>query len=141
MLKVQMCIALALLLGAFVGCDNLGLEDGGGIVTLDGEPLPNAKVEFIPSGTEGVGSEGTTDEDGKFMMAFSMSQTGVLPGEYTVRISTGEPLTGTPELVPKKYNLETELSETALEGEECYFEFHLETDGETIEQGAGEQEE
>lgn len=59
-----------------------------GIVTLDGKPLSNAMVVFIPTGsTGGIGSSGYTDKEGKFELqtaSGSVKTPGAPPGTYRV---------------------------------------------------------
>jgi len=111
-----------------VACFSLtGCSDGGpemskveGVVLLDGEPLPEAMVTFEPS--RGRSSAGRTDAEGKFTLQYSSTREGAVVGEHVVRISTYEPqrLMGPgegltplkPELVPTKYNSQTELKRT-----------------------------
>ena len=57
------CLASLVLL---VGCGgNPDLADVKGVVTLDGQPLPNAFVMFTPEGS-GTVSFGQTGDDGNF---------------------------------------------------------------------------
>ena len=115
------------LLGMMVLCTS-GCNSGpamgqvGGKVTLDGEPLANAFVEFRPR--EGRPSGATTDASGDYTLQFTAHETGALLGEHTVKITTeGEiedPETGetteVPERVPAKYNTETTLTATVSGG-------------------------
>lgn len=59
-----------------------------GVVTLDGKPLTNAMIVFIPTGsTTGIGSSGYTDKDGKFELqtaSGSVKTPGAPPGDYRV---------------------------------------------------------
>lgn len=50
---------------AFVGCGRSDLGQVTGRVTLDGEPLAGAFVEFVPTGGEGSSSSGRTNERGE----------------------------------------------------------------------------
>ncbi len=119
------------------GCGDDGLEGVTGVVTMDGEPLEGAAIEFVPTGTEGSPSYGKTDSSGNFKMEFSSSATGVVPGEYQVSISTfdvADPdndIPGKKERVPSKYRGEnSELIVTVKEGEQNHFEFDIESEGE-----------
>jgi len=60
-----------------------------GTVTVDGQPLANATVTFIPKdGTPGFGGTGKTDVTGKYTLAGSRDNVpGIPPGEYRVAIS------------------------------------------------------
>ena len=103
-----------------VGCgrNELGLVPVEGVVTLDGQPLADARVIFRPF-EGGRPSSGVTDADGNFKLVYSEDQTGALPGKHHVSVSTlveadpdsSDPLvkTGQKERVPAKYNSKTTL--------------------------------
>ncbi len=83
----------AVLLAALfaVGCAKTPPEFVGveGQVLLDGKPLPNADVQFVPM-VKGFGAEviamGTTDENGKFKLT-SGGRDGAAVGENHVTVS------------------------------------------------------
>lgn len=79
-------------LGSHVGCKEAGPAVGKvtGIVTLEGEPVEGAVVEFMPLGS-GRGSTGTqkTASDGFFEMQYTVDRKGALVGKHQVQISTG----------------------------------------------------
>lgn len=59
-----------------------------GKVTLDGNPLPNAMVRFIPLGdTPGLGGTGRTDASGRYTLVDAQGGKTIQPGEYKVVIS------------------------------------------------------
>lgn len=64
-----------------------------GVVTLDGNPLAEAAVTFMPqaAGTLGVA---VTDEGGRFVLREAGIRPGIAPGEYEVAIykADGPPL-------------------------------------------------
>ncbi|MCS7271712.1 MAG: carboxypeptidase-like regulatory domain-containing protein [Gemmataceae bacterium] len=62
-----------------------------GEVRLDGKPLPNVRVTFIPEkGTEGVGGFGETGSDGRFVIADTkQGKPGLAPGKYKVTVNKG----------------------------------------------------
>lgn len=111
-------LALAAGLSVLAGCtgNKPDVSKVFGRVTLNGKPLPYARVEFQPE--KGRPSAGMTDENGNYTLDFSLGQSGALLGKHTVRISTGgerpDPATGEmkvfPELVPSKYNTQSELT-------------------------------
>lgn len=70
------------------GCSNSGpkLEKVSGRVTLDGEPLEGADLEFQPQ--QGSPSYGTTDDDGDYKLMYTRDKKGAMVGEHTVRITT-----------------------------------------------------
>ena len=103
-----------------VGCGNSEVGEVYGTVTLDGEPLPNAVIEFIPTDGEGRNSFGWTDEEGKYDMQFARDRNGAWIGENKVLISTADVLDErdengedrySPELVPEKYSNEVRTVE------------------------------
>lgn len=55
----------------------------GGVVTLDGKPLPKAVVIFMPK--SGPPPQGETDENGRYKLNYGRD--GAPPGEYTVAVS------------------------------------------------------
>lgn len=59
-----------------------------GQVMLDGQPLSDASVFYVPSGTGmGSGATGVTDANGNYEMALDTGAKGVVPGNYKVWIS------------------------------------------------------
>lgn len=68
------------------GCGPSRTSPVAGIVLLDGQPLANASIQFIPDGT-GRDATGTTNERGEFVMSTFDPRDGVAPGSYKVVIS------------------------------------------------------
>lgn len=100
-----------------------------GQVTLDGQPLSNATVTFLPTGdTKGRGAAAITDENGRYELEEQDGTLGVVVGSYRVAISklvnldgsdfTGEDLgpmdTNARELLPAKYS---DLSQSEMTAE------------------------
>lgn len=68
------------------GCgDGSGTVPVAGIVKLDGQPLKNASVSFLPQG-DGKQATGTTDDAGKFVLSTDNPRDGAMPGNYKVVI-------------------------------------------------------
>lgn len=89
--------ALALLVAA--GCSrSLELIPVTGIVTLDGKPVEDAAVLFMPM-AGGPAASGTTDAQGRFQLS-SVNQSGVVPGEHQVTITKQTMLGITPDGLP-----------------------------------------
>ncbi|MDR3633274.1 MAG: carboxypeptidase-like regulatory domain-containing protein [Isosphaeraceae bacterium] len=90
----------ALLLGA-AGCgggqqSTVALVPAVGTVTIDGAPLPEAVVQFIPAGeTRGQGGSGLTNAEGAYKAATPFGEPGLPTGEYKVVISKRALPTGT----------------------------------------------
>ena len=112
------CMALV----AASGCGRSGPEIGrvSGLVTLDGQPLPEAFV-FFKHAEGGRIARAITDEQAAYVLNFSNEAAGAIVGENTVRISTFVEVlrdddgrlikgTGKKELVPTKYNQQSELT-------------------------------
>jgi hypothetical protein len=57
-----------------------------GQVTMDGKPLPNAMVIFVPK-EGGATATGVTDANGNYKL-ISLDRTGALIGSHTVSITT-----------------------------------------------------
>jgi hypothetical protein len=105
------CFALCL-----AGCGKPDHPEVGrvsGVVTLDGQPLPEATVMFQP--TEGRASIATTDSAGKYSLIYLDGVPGAKLGAHKVIIRTEIPgEDGQPpiakEKLPKKYHDQTELT-------------------------------
>src|SRR5688572_20904611 len=100
-------IGLAALL--LPGCGNAmrDVAPVSGTVTLDGIPLKSASVTFQPK-EGGRPSYGVTNEQGRYVLEYSMNELGAKVGTCSVRITTqrGADDSGakaTKELVPKRY--------------------------------------
>lgn len=71
----------------FIACTGCGgLVPVQGEVTLDGRPVPSAKVLFVPA-AGGRPAEGTTDAMGKFRLTTNSPQDGAAAGEYVVTVT------------------------------------------------------
>jgi hypothetical protein len=87
--------ALIALAVALAGCSAPppAVVPAAGIVLLNGEPLPNARVEFVPM-TPGLGAEyiatGTTNETGRFTLTCK-GQPGACSGENRVTVADADP--------------------------------------------------
>ncbi len=127
-------IALCTAVIGLAGCGPAeGFATVDGRVTLDGEPLPDAYVEFQCTGENAGTSMGRTSSNGKYSLMFSRSKTGARIGPSRVLITTFD-LDGTqggvrrvPEKVPAIYNVKTELTADVKPGANT-FDFDLKTD-------------
>ncbi|HJZ58381.1 MAG TPA: DUF4198 domain-containing protein [Gemmataceae bacterium] len=97
-----------------------------GTVTLDGKPLANAWVTFMPVGTKdnpdpGPTAAGKTDAQGKFTLAIEPGRPGAVVGKHKVAINSaggdekgGDRDAGGPrgprEKLPDVYNYKTTLT-------------------------------
>jgi hypothetical protein len=132
--------ALLLALLGLAGCGPSGPEIAyvSGRVTMDGKPLPNATVLFIPeNGRPGVGR---TDASGNYVLNFAENRQGAIPGKSSVRITTlrdaeqddtGKSVPGSPETVPARYNSNSKLEFTVEPRKKNVANFDLESGGPT----------
>ena len=138
------CVVLGACLSvlACLGCAPTGpdIESVEGTVTLDGEPLPNASVVFVPENGRPAGA--MTDDQGHYVLTFSEGRQGAMLGKHKVQISTatdpsetpsGEAIPAVPETIPSKYNAQTELEFTVEAGKKNTADFDLESEGELPE--------
>ncbi len=113
------CLTVALVIAVAAGCGSSGPEIAyvSGRVTMDGKPLSDATVVFVPE--NGRPSGATTDENGEYVLNFAQGRKGAIPGPSTVRIMTmrdadqdqnGNAIPGRPETVPSQYNTESTLT-------------------------------
>lgn len=81
----------------------------GGTVTLDGTPLDQASVLFLPE--KGRPSFGVTDDQGRYTLIYSKDERGAEVGPCAVKVTTRMAPAGSdddnaklaPEKVPKRY--------------------------------------
>lgn len=146
---VTRTVLSASLLLAFAGCggsDLPTLADVSGTIQMDGKPLANASVTFIPE--NGRPSSGMTDGSGCYTMSYSEQADGVVPGSCRVMISTGKPgqenedgesEPGLPETVPAEYNLDTSLVFDVKPGTSNTADFKLTGSGTVAAAAEGEE--
>ena len=108
-----------------------------GVVTLDGKPLRNAKVEFIPTDKKGQRVSVKTNSDGRYIISKNtetdgVKSAGIKAGKYKVSITTysespDENVIDFLEEVPAKYNLKTELTVTVTREINNAYDIQLDT--------------
>jgi hypothetical protein len=119
---------IALCLMVISGCGDskdYELAPVSGVVTLDGQPVPQAEVVFQPIGTAeksapGPGSVARADESGRFELKTIRDEPGAVVGSHSVAIyshreapaggsdvDVGPPRT---EAIPARYNVDTKLT-------------------------------
>jgi hypothetical protein len=87
-------LALAATLAA-LGCGGgSGPVPVRGVVKLDGQPVANASVVFIPETPGGREAYGSTDATGAFRLTTTKPDDGALPGKYKVVIQPPAPAGG-----------------------------------------------
>ena len=100
-----------------------------GVVKLDGAPLKGAVVTFQPVLSEEPGSKlsssvGTTDEEGSYTLMYVRDVDGAAVGKHKVFVQAALP--NGKELIPYRYNLNTELTADVESGSN-EFDFDLES--------------
>jgi hypothetical protein len=61
-----------------------------GTVTMQGKPVANAVITFVPTGTDGEAASAITDSEGKYALTTWEAGDGARPGEYRVKVSKQE---------------------------------------------------
>jgi hypothetical protein len=124
-------LCLSLLAGCG-GVDGPPLATVTGTVTLDGQPVKGALLEFVPQHPGGSTAWGGTDESGRYEMLFGQSRKGAVVGRSLVRITSddrvsigGEAYERT-EVFPPKYNTQSEQYVDVVDGENV-FDFKCES--------------
>lgn len=147
-MKRLICLCWIACISAILGCGGpkgdyrlVDLVKARGTITLDGQPLPDAVVIFEDP-TDDTMSYAKTDAGGNYALQFDSEMSGVKVGKKVVRISTtrrllalaskpgeedddvdGEPdaMRKKPvELVPGKYNKDSELTADVVQGTTRY---------------------
>ena len=128
--RLPVAVVVMFLLVALPGCGGgPTLATVSGRVTLDGKPLANAAVTFIPvprpgSQVAGDSASGMTDENGRFALRTYTVQgwkDGVQVGKHRVSISQQETRgegdrSVTIQKLPRRYNEATELTADVAAG-------------------------
>ena len=129
-----------LLAASLLGCG--GSEDDlanvTGTVKMDGKPLEDASVQFVPK-AGGRPSYGRTDAQGAYTLESTDTVAGAKVGMHRVRISTlkypgedeeGRPIPGRPETVPPAFHGETTTLEREVQAGENVHDFELDSTAE-----------
>jgi hypothetical protein len=134
--SVQFVVAIALVgMCLQAGCrdDGLNLGEVSGVVTLDGEPVPNAFITFTPQ-FAGRASMAKSDENGKFELRFNPTRWGALVGEHHVTVSTEDRTRDDeliPEVIPEKYRSGNGFITLTVEPGENVLDLKLTSDGDS----------
>jgi hypothetical protein len=91
------CLAALALVPFLVGCGGARPVKVTGTLTLNGQPVEGATVQFVPVNEGGRPATGLTKADGGFSLTTIEDQDGALPGEYKVVIRYNPPLENSPE--------------------------------------------
>ena len=125
-------IIVACLCVTWIGCYGKpagfpDLAEVEGTVTVDGKPVSNLAVAFIPDG--GRPSLGITDESGHYQLSYFRGETGAVLGPHKVMITTNQetaPPPGYRDPIPVQYNLKSTLTAEVQDGENV-IDFELES--------------
>ncbi|MDM4016365.1 carboxypeptidase regulatory-like domain-containing protein [Roseiconus lacunae] len=88
-----------------------------GILTIDGEPVKNGSIEFIPIGG-GRPSLALTNAEGKYEAFYLPNVPGALTGKHRIRFEIAKGKPGDPGLVRPKKNGKRPQGEVKLEPSE-----------------------
>ncbi len=129
---------LAGLTGCGSGVDFPPLGQVTGKLTVDGEPIEGATIEFVPE-EGGRPSMATTDDQGNYTLRWSPDAEGATIGTHTVVVRTerapfspegdeGTPVEERLELLPPEYNDASTLKKEVAAGSQV-IDLDLETNG------------
>jgi hypothetical protein len=130
------------LLFTCIGCSSEGPDIAyvTGRVTMDGKPLPNASVMFIPENGRPAAAE--TDANGNYTLNFTEGRRGAMPGKSMVSITTRREaemdengkvaVPAAPETIPMEYNAATKLEFTVVPGKKNVANFDLKSGGKVL---------
>jgi hypothetical protein len=136
--RLFLLLAAIFLLPTCLGCNRSGLDlqELSGVVSLDGRPIENGSIRFLPVAGDGLAS-GCVITAGRYRIPLAK---GLPPGKYRVQISAadqrgidphapppkmGEEGAPLKELVPEKYNARTELQVEVKSGGRNVFDFAM----------------
>lgn len=116
-------ILLALCVAGGCGKGGPVLAPVSGCVTLDGNPLAEADIEFQPDGMLPP-SVAHTDADGRYELLYKRGVAGARVGQHTVRITISPAVVKNPPTIPARYNRQSELHREVKSGNNS-FDFEL----------------
>lgn len=87
LLLVSLCI-LTMGCGGSSRAKTVGVT---GVLLLDGAPVPDARIRFVPSNPDGRTAIGDTDAAGKFKLSTFEPGDGIIPGEYDADVTSKVP--------------------------------------------------
>jgi len=126
---LRLIIIASLFFALVVGCSKGGKQIAPvhGRVTLDGQPLQQADVEFQPVDSSRA-SRGRTDADGRYVLAYKVGQLGAIVGPHTVSITVSHELVRNPPDIAARFNRKSELKRDVEPGDNT-FDFDVTTEG------------
>jgi hypothetical protein len=130
-----MTAAAALVLMLSVGCGGRDLPELApveGKVTLDGKPVPNVMVQFLPE-NGGRPSTGTTDDEGHYELTYVAGEMGARLGRNKVEVvmiwPDGEPTPGVKDVVPAAYKGKDTTLSFEVKAEDNVFDIPMTSSG------------
>lgn len=121
--------SLLIAICAIAGCGDPNMPPVGevhGQVTLNGQPVADCQVEFVPL-AGGRSSSAMTDNNGQYVLKYKGNAEGALLGKHRVRLVTARGATrddhgrvtkpGIKEKLPKEYNEETTQEVEVTDGD------------------------
>lgn len=117
--SVVMLFAVALLCAGCGGgspSDTPELGEVTGVVTMDGTPMANVTVTFVPE--SGKPSFGGTDSEGHYTLVYNQNEQGAMIGQHTVRVTSPSegPQDEGKDPIPAKYNYKSTLKKEVKAG-------------------------
>ncbi|MCA9131094.1 MAG: carboxypeptidase regulatory-like domain-containing protein [Planctomycetales bacterium] len=138
---LRQCSLLAIAVTT-IGCGSGDIGYVEGTVKLDGQPLPNAMLEFYPQDKGGL-SSGRTDANGHYELYYGREGKGAEVGEHLVQIRTagvgdagGDYGPTSKERIPVQYNNKSELVRKVESGRNT-IDFDLESKGKIVQPPSG----
>jgi hypothetical protein len=140
MMKKYIIFLTAFMFVFVLGCGNSNSQGRlkiGGNVTLNGKPVSNGSIQFEPSGSQTERTQsGGTITDGKYSVDAAH---GLVPGEYKVRISVMEEVSGSrvddpdpmkakveyKDVTPPPFGSASTQKVTVTAGQENKFDFNM----------------
>ena len=92
---------LSLITIAGCGSSDSGLGQVTGVLTMDGQPVENGSIEFIPE-SGGRPSLALTDAEGRYEVYYLPNVPGALTGKHRIRFEVAKAKPGDPGLVRPK---------------------------------------
>lgn len=120
--KMIQAFGLMFITLTFIGCgtadDTPDLGTVSGLVTLDGEPVANAKIVFKPLGGGRI-STAVSNDGGGYTLEYKNNTPGAKVDRHRVSVRTGREADGLPQMegyvpavketIPEKYIIKSEL--------------------------------
>lgn len=123
------CLATVVLLALLLGCWRDSMVPIGGVVEMDGAPIPQGTIQFIPADGAGPSAEAAI-QNGRYQVTLARGNKKVLVRGYKVVGELhpwGKDAPSAPQLksiVPPRYNDQTELTQT-IEKSHDHVDFKL----------------